>query len=195
MSTGQGVLGCNMFCYCLNNPVNGYDPTGMFDWGFVKKLGVRLAQSALLAVSVVGAAATIAGAIGGTIVTGGAGAIAIPAAVAVAVETVATAAAVATAIGVTAVAAGTIGENIAYSKSANSGYSTKPESPVKVTDYELRNVDVHKFKQRFVGRKISHWDIFKDKANKSSIWLGDKAQRVWIETKYYLSDIIEQFAK
>ena len=28
MSTGQGVIGCNMFCYCLNNPVNMTDESG-----------------------------------------------------------------------------------------------------------------------------------------------------------------------
>ena len=28
VSTGQGILGSNMFAYCLNNPVNGYDPGG-----------------------------------------------------------------------------------------------------------------------------------------------------------------------
>ena len=30
MSTGQGVLGCNMYCYCLNNPVNMVDESGEF---------------------------------------------------------------------------------------------------------------------------------------------------------------------
>ena len=30
MSTGQGVIGCNMFCYCLNNPVNMLDYEGTF---------------------------------------------------------------------------------------------------------------------------------------------------------------------
>ena len=34
VSTGQGVLGYNMFAYCLNNPVNGVDKTG--------KLGVAI---------------------------------------------------------------------------------------------------------------------------------------------------------
>lgn len=32
-STGQGFLGYNMFAYCGNNPVIGYDPTGKYvDW-------------------------------------------------------------------------------------------------------------------------------------------------------------------
>ena len=32
VSTGQDVLSFNMFAYCGNNPVMGYDPTGEFDW-------------------------------------------------------------------------------------------------------------------------------------------------------------------
>ena len=32
VSTGQGILGSNMFAYCNNNPVMGYDPSGMWDW-------------------------------------------------------------------------------------------------------------------------------------------------------------------
>ena len=35
VSTGQGMLGNNMFAYCANNPVMGYDPTGYWDWGGV----------------------------------------------------------------------------------------------------------------------------------------------------------------
>ena len=31
-STGQGILGNNMFAYCGNNPVNGYDPTGTISY-------------------------------------------------------------------------------------------------------------------------------------------------------------------
>ena len=30
VSTGQGILGCNMFAYCNNDPVNEYDPSGCF---------------------------------------------------------------------------------------------------------------------------------------------------------------------
>ena len=33
VSTGQGLLGNNMFAYCGNNPVMDYDPTGHVDWG------------------------------------------------------------------------------------------------------------------------------------------------------------------
>ena len=39
VSTGQGVLGNNMFAYCGNNPVNRVDPTGQFwseIWEFAK---------------------------------------------------------------------------------------------------------------------------------------------------------------
>jgi hypothetical protein len=28
VATGQGLLGNNMYIYCLNNPVNSFDPTG-----------------------------------------------------------------------------------------------------------------------------------------------------------------------
>ena len=31
VSTGQGILGHNMFAYCRNNPVNRFDPTGLCD--------------------------------------------------------------------------------------------------------------------------------------------------------------------
>ena len=37
ISTGKGVIGCNMFAYCNNNPVNGSDPTGLF-WQELKEL-------------------------------------------------------------------------------------------------------------------------------------------------------------
>lgn len=35
-STGQGLLGNNMFAYCNNNPANGYDPCGtcIHNWKF-----------------------------------------------------------------------------------------------------------------------------------------------------------------
>ena len=32
VSTGQGLLGYNMYVYCNNNPVMRYDPTGYYSW-------------------------------------------------------------------------------------------------------------------------------------------------------------------
>ena len=32
LSTGSGLLGYNMFAYCNNNPVMGYDPSGAIDF-------------------------------------------------------------------------------------------------------------------------------------------------------------------
>ena len=32
VSTGQGILGNNMFVYCLNNPINLHDPNGMYNY-------------------------------------------------------------------------------------------------------------------------------------------------------------------
>ena len=31
-STGDGIVGCNMFAYCNDNPVNGVDPSGRSPW-------------------------------------------------------------------------------------------------------------------------------------------------------------------
>ncbi len=44
-STGQGFIGTNMFAYCLNNPVNGRDPSGYCsDW--IKKQWEKIQNSA-----------------------------------------------------------------------------------------------------------------------------------------------------
>ena len=47
-STGQGLLGHNMFVYCGNNPVNRTDPSGQF-WGIV--IGVTLVVGVVAALS------------------------------------------------------------------------------------------------------------------------------------------------
>lgn len=38
VSTGQGLLGNNMFAYCNNNPVNSYDPSGLCGLCFCERL-------------------------------------------------------------------------------------------------------------------------------------------------------------
>ena len=44
VSTGQDIIGCNMFAYCGNNPVNRSDPTGQFwneIWEFIKTVAAE----------------------------------------------------------------------------------------------------------------------------------------------------------
>ncbi len=51
VSTGQGVLGQNMFAYCENNPVMGYDPYGRFNWGIFADIAIT-AVSAMISIGV-----------------------------------------------------------------------------------------------------------------------------------------------
>ena len=57
----QSINGLNLYCYCGNNPVMGYDPNGTFDWN-------NFWKTALGVIAAVGLAAL---AIGATIVSGG----------------------------------------------------------------------------------------------------------------------------
>ena len=41
LGVGDGISGYNLFAYCGNNPVMGYDPTGNWDWGgFIVGAGI-----------------------------------------------------------------------------------------------------------------------------------------------------------
>ena len=71
----------------------------------------------------------------------------------------------------------------------------RPSSPVKVSDRALKGIDIHTFKKDYVGTNVSAWDVFKDTANDSVLWLGNKAQTVWIETGYYLDDLLNIYPK
>ena len=72
----------------------------------------------------------------------------------------------------------------------------RPTSPVKVSNNILQKIDVHAFKQDIVGKKaIARWDVFKDTANDSALWLGNKAQDVWHNTGYYLEELMEIYPK
>ena len=42
ISTGQGILGFNMYAYCGNNPIMGYDPFGQFSLGDVLDIGITV---------------------------------------------------------------------------------------------------------------------------------------------------------
>ena len=41
-STGQGILGCNMFAYCGNEPVNGADPSGKDPFGILDWIDMKI---------------------------------------------------------------------------------------------------------------------------------------------------------
>ena len=71
----------------------------------------------------------------------------------------------------------------------------KPDSPVKVSEKSLKGVDVHAFKKEFVGNSVARWDIYKDKANDSVLWLGNKTQTVWQNTGYSQKELLEIFPK
>ena len=71
----------------------------------------------------------------------------------------------------------------------------KPDSPVKLNDSALKKIDVHAFKKDFVKKNVSRWDVFKDTAHDSVLWLGNKSQDAWYETGLYLDDLIELFPK
>ena len=66
-STGQGVLGNNMFAYCWNNPVMGYDPSGMINWGGVLAglvIGVIAVAAIVATIATAGAASPVVAAVG-----------------------------------------------------------------------------------------------------------------------------------
>ena len=49
------IVGFNMFAYCSNNPVMGYDPTGKWDWGVFWDAVVNVSASVVAAVTGTGA--------------------------------------------------------------------------------------------------------------------------------------------
>ena len=67
----------------------------------------------------------------------------------------------------------------------------RPISPKKLTRSEIKRFNAENYKKIYVGKKGSRFDIFKDTANHDQIWLGDKAQKVWIETGERLLDLFE----
>ena len=108
VSTGTGLLGYNMYAYCGNNPVMYMDLTGHSwesFWDDVKFVGeVRLGTA--VATACIGLAVlSIAGSIGLTGISGGAGAVSIPAAVAVTAECLAVASVALAGVGAIALAA------------------------------------------------------------------------------------------
>lgn len=108
VSTGTGLLGYNMYAYCDSNPVMYMDLTGRSwesFWDDVKFVGEVLLGTAVATACIGLAVLSIAGSIGLTGISGGAGAVSIPAAVTVAGELLAVASATLAGVGILALAA------------------------------------------------------------------------------------------
>ena len=108
VSTGTGLLGYNMYAYCGNNPVMYMDLTGHSwesFWDDVKFVGEVLLGTAVATACIGLAVLSIAGSIGLTGISGGAGAVSIPAAVAVTAECLAVASVALAGVGAIALAA------------------------------------------------------------------------------------------
>ena len=67
VSTGQGLLGNNMFAYCLNNPVSYIDPNGEAIAGAVSGGLIALAEIVLPALAIVGGVVAIVVGVGAII--------------------------------------------------------------------------------------------------------------------------------
>ena len=63
INTEQGMLSSNVFSYCLNNPVNGYDPTGETNWTGVIVGVMIMIGSIILSTGTGGAAGTASAAV------------------------------------------------------------------------------------------------------------------------------------
>ena len=81
------------------------------------------------------------------------------------------------------------------SNGIKNGYIVDVKLAIASVKNALKKIDVHAFKKEFVKNNVSHWDVFKDTANNSVLWLGDKAQKVWHETGMYMDDLIDIFPK
>ena len=106
------IVGYNMFCYCSNNPIMGYDPTGRFNWDYLREFGKNCGKVAVATICITGAAISIGVAVTGTVMSGGAGAIAIPAAVALAAECAVVAAGAIATVGVVSCVAADVGATV-----------------------------------------------------------------------------------
>lgn len=66
----ESINGLNLYAYCGNNPVMGYDPYGTFDWG---KFGMILGSAAMIVGGIVLCATGLGGIAGGVLLGAGAG--------------------------------------------------------------------------------------------------------------------------
>ena len=157
------LTGYNLFSYCSNNPVMGCDPDGNASfWQTLKHVGLEVAKQAAVVAGIATAAALIIGAVSGTIVSGGAGAVALPAAITLAVSVAQASVAVA-AVGVGAAVVGSAGDNISYSKKSKiSGKEGATDKPSWVNrDMVNPNLSAQENARRILNNKfgVNNWKM------------------------------------
>ncbi len=181
VSTGQGLLGNNMFAYCGNNPVRYVDSSGR-DFEEANMDGdpsdELMPNKDAGFMGPINSTSPTGSAFGG----GGFGQ------------------SLSNALSGLAMAAGERPSGISLSTSS-ANYPTnrtntsavKPVSPKKVSDsYISQNkIDAHAFKENALGTQkgISQYDIFRDTKNNGQLWVGNKSQTVWIPTEYTFSNL------
>ena len=132
LSTGQGIVGSNMYAYCLNNPVNMSDDFGCrASWNNAKKALIAVAIiAAIVVVAALVVIATVGTGGGALAVAGAAGGSYAAAATATAAAVTAKEALIAGYIAITSALAIQAGQNITYSKQAkDNGKARSTDKP------------------------------------------------------------------
>ena len=108
------LISYNLYAYCSNNPVMGYDPSGHWDWESIKTFGINCIKAAIVTGGIAVALLAIGSSIGGTIISGGAGAVTIPAAMAIASQALVVSSVAIASIGVSSVVISEASISISY---------------------------------------------------------------------------------
>jgi RHS repeat-associated protein len=64
-----------------------------------------------------------------------------------------------------------------------------PKSPKQLSKSEIKKFNAEAYKETYVDSNGARFDIFIDTANNGKIWLGNKSQKIWVETYEYLPDL------
>ncbi len=169
-STGQGILGNNMFAYCNNNPVVGYDPTGHFSWNdlFNTAAVVTVAAIAVIAIIASGGSAAppllaTASALAGTTVT------------ATAATTVATGVAITGMATMGAAATASILES--SSKQGKDYVQAKNNKQANQWAQEVGYDGAEELKADYVGKQGSKFNMYTDRATGQIILIALKTAK------------------
>ena len=158
------LLSCNLFAYCRNNPVMGYDPAGYWDWGWEERAALGTT------ILIVGIALLLAAPTGGSSLAFGALALS---------STTAVAAGSAMAITGTVIVGDAIAASInqAKSKGSDSGKDYQQAKGNKQANEWAQKVgydDAEMLKKDYVGNEGSKFNMYRNRATEEIILIGIK---------------------